>query len=72
MESLKYSETFFSAQGEGAYTGIPSLWMRFFLCNLQCDGFGQTDPTDPSTYELPYETLDITNITSVFDLPVFD
>ena len=70
--TLKYSETFFSAQGEGKYVGIPSLWMRFFLCNLQCNGFGQKDPTNPDTYELPYETMDITNIDSVFDLPVFD
>ena len=70
--TLKYSETFFSAQGEGQYVGIPSLWMRFFLCNLQCNGFGQKDPTNPETYELPYETIDITNIDSVFDLPVFD
>ena len=69
---LKYSETFYSAQGEGQYTGIPSLWMRFFLCNLQCDGFGQTDPTDPDTYELPYEKLDLTDITDVMQLPVFD
>ena len=72
MTTVKYSETFYSAQGEGKYVGIPSLWMRFFLCNLQCNGFGQKDPTDPSTYELPYEKLDITDITNVFDLPVFD
>lgn len=70
--NLKYSETFYSAQGEGQYVGIPSLWMRFFLCNLQCNGFGQTDPTDPSTYDLPYEKIDITHIDNVFDLPVFD
>jgi 7-carboxy-7-deazaguanine synthase len=70
--TLRYSETFYSAQGEGSYVGIPSLWMRFFLCNLQCNGFGQKDPTEPSTYELPYETIDITNIDNVFDLPVFD
>jgi len=72
MDKLKYSETFYSAQGEGQYTGIPSLWMRFFLCNLQCDGFGQTDPTNPDTYELPYEKLDLTDITDVMQLPVFD
>ena len=72
MMKLKYSETFYSAQGEGQYTGIPSLWMRFFLCNLQCDGFGQTDPTDPSTYELPYEKLDLADITDVMQLPVFE
>ena len=72
MTTVKYSETFYSAQGEGKYVGIPSLWMRFFLCNLQCNGFGQKDPTDPRTYELPYEKLDITDITNVFDLHVFD
>jgi len=70
--SLKYSETFYSAQGEGQYIGIPSLWMRFFLCNLQCNGFGQDNPTDPSTYELPYEQIDISDITNVLDLPVFE
>lgn len=70
--TLKYSETFFSPQGEGHYTGIPSLWMRFFLCNLTCDGFGQEDPTNPDTYELPYEKLDLTDITDVMQLPVFD
>ena len=72
MKPLKYSETFYSAQGEGQYVGIPSLWMRFFLCNLQCNGFGQKDPTNPETYELPYETIDISDVTNVFDLPVFE
>lgn len=69
---IKYSETFYSAQGEGQYIGIPSLWMRFFLCNLQCHGFGQEDPTNPDTYELPFEEIDISDITDVRDLPVFD
>ena len=69
---IKYSETFYSAQGEGQYIGIPSLWMRFFLCNLQCNGFGQEDPTNPDTYELPFEEIDISDITDVRDLPVFD
>ena len=66
-----YSEIFHSIQGEGAYTGRPTSWLRFFLCNLQCDGFGQKDPTDPSTYELPYLTIDISSITKLEDLPVW-
>ena len=70
-KTYKYSEIFYSFQGEGHYTGIPTTWIRFFLCNLQCDGFGQKDPTDPSTYELPYQTIDISDITRVEDLPVF-
>jgi organic radical activating enzyme len=37
-----FSEIFHSIQGEGHYTGVPTAWIRFFLCNLQCNGFGQT------------------------------
>ena len=50
-----YSEIFDSIQGEGEYTGYPTAWLRFYLCNLQCNGFSQDDPTDPSTYKLPYK-----------------
>ncbi len=66
-----YSEIFRSIQGEGHYTGVPTVWLRFFGCNLECNGFGQTNPKDPSTYELPYEKIDLTEITSVEELPVF-
>lgn len=69
---MKYSETFYSPQGEGMYCGVSSLWIRFFLCNLQCDGFGQSCPTEPDTWDLPYEKIDISNITRVEDLPVFE
>tara|TARA_S200002703_G_scaffold115052_1_gene100607 strand:+ start:1343 stop:2290 length:948 start_codon:yes stop_codon:yes gene_type:complete len=67
-----YSEIFNSVQGEGQYTGIPTAWIRFYLCNLQCDGFGQKDPTDPSTYKLPYKDFDVTTIKKVEDLPVWE
>lgn len=66
-----YSEIFYSMQGEGKYTGEPTAWLRFFLCNLQCDGFGQKDPTNPDTYELPYQKIDATEIDKIEDLPVF-
>ena len=67
-----YSEIFHSIQGEGHYTGVPTAWIRFFLCNLQCNGFGQKDPTDPSTYELPFEDFDVASVQRVEDLPVWD
>lgn len=67
-----YSEIFRSIQGEGVYTGQVTAWLRFFLCNLQCNGFGQDDPTDPSTYDLPFQKIDLKDITRVEDLPVFD
>lgn len=69
---MKYSEVFYSPQGEGQYTGVSSLWIRFFLCNLQCDGFGQCEPTKPDTWDLPYNKIDISHIKRVEDLPVFE
>lgn len=33
-------EHFYSIQGEGKYTGTPSLFFRFGGCNMKCDGFG--------------------------------
>ena len=71
MAKIAYSEIFHSIQGEGRYTGIPTAWLRFFLCNLQCDGFGQKDPTDPLTYVLPYKEIDVSSIKRLEDLPVW-
>ena len=37
---LKISETFYSAQGEGRFIGVPSVFLRTFGCNFTCAGFG--------------------------------
>jgi organic radical activating enzyme len=66
-----FSEIFYSIQGEGFYCGVPTAWLRFFLCNLQCNGFGQKDPTDESTYVLPYKDFDPTSVNRIEDLPVW-
>ena len=66
-----YSEIFHSIQGEGYYTGFPTLWLRLWACNLQCHGFGQKDPTDPKTYKLPYADLDPSKYNRLEDFPVF-
>lgn len=70
MKKYKVSEIFFSPQGEGKYTGQLSMWVRFFACNLQCNGFGQINPLDPSTYELPYKDIDVSKYKSITELPV--
>ena len=70
-QTVLYSEIFKSIQGEGHYTGVPTTWLRFFGCNLECNGFGQDDPTDPSTYKLPYKDFDIIEVKNVEDLPVW-
>lgn len=46
---LKISELFYSAQGEGRYVGVPSIFLRTFGCNFTCSGFGcaaQTKSTE--------------------------
>lgn len=70
MTLIKYSEKFASIQGEGMYTGVPTVWLRLFACNLNCDGFGQVNPTDPSTYHLPYKDIDVKKINMIEDIPV--
>jgi 7-carboxy-7-deazaguanine synthase len=71
MNKHAFSEIFYSIQGEGKYTGVPTAWLRFFLCNLQCNGFGQKDPTDESTYVLPYKDFDTQSVNRIEDLPVW-
>lgn len=40
MEKLRYSETFYSLQGEGKFVGVPSVFLRTFGCNFRCQNFG--------------------------------
>ena len=60
-------------QGEGRYAGHPTVWIRFWGCNFNCDGFGQRDPRDRSTWSLDYQTFDpkASGITKMDDLPVW-
>jgi len=37
---LRYSEAFYSVQGEGKFVGVPSLFLRTFGCNFRCMNFG--------------------------------
>lgn len=72
MAKIRYSEIFYSFQGEAELAGKPSVWIRFFGCNLECNGFGQKDPTNPATYILPYQTFDIESVKKIEDLPVWN
>ena len=53
---LRYSEAFYSVQGEGRFVGVPSLFLRTFGCNFECAGFGQERGNLIATDEMPYVT----------------
>lgn len=72
-KSYQYSEIFGNTiQGEGHYTGVPTVWLRVWGCNLNCNGFGQTNPSDESSWNLDHQTVDISSIKRMEDLPVFN
>lgn len=45
MSKIKIAELFYSLQGEGKYTGVPSVFLRTFGCNFTCSGFGMPSGT---------------------------
>lgn len=69
---IRYSEMFWSFQGEAELSGTPSVWLRFFGCNLECNGFGQEHPTQPDTWELPYKNFDLIAVDRLENLPVWN
>lgn len=51
---LRYSEAFYSIQGEGRFVGVPSVFLRVFGCNFECRGFGQERGKLIATDQMPY------------------
>lgn len=47
---LRYSEAFYSVQGEGKFVGVPSVFLRTFGCNFRCMNFG-LDRNEPGRAE---------------------
>jgi len=50
-------EHFYSIQGEGRYTGTPSLFFRFGGCNMKCEGFGCREETSTGIEVLGCDTV---------------
>jgi len=71
MNKIKVSEIFYSLQGEGRFMGVPSVFMRTYGCNFQCQGFGM--PKGELSQEVEPIAYDHTNYapyTSYENLPL--
>lgn len=56
---LKVSEIFYSAQGEGRFVGVPSVFLRTFGCNFTCSGFGMTRGTASAEADEVAKTVEL-------------
>lgn len=45
----EWSEVFMSIEGEGPFTGHPTVYVRFAKCNFQCRGFNNPTNEDTTT-----------------------
>jgi len=54
---LRYSEAFYSIQGEGKFVGVPSVFLRTFGCNFRCKSFGLPKSQEVGKYNPEVEQL---------------
>lgn len=54
---LRYSEAFYSVQGEGKFVGVPSVFLRTFGCNFRCMNFGLPRNTPKGRYNIEVAKL---------------
>jgi organic radical activating enzyme len=73
MKKIKVSEIFYSIQGEGFYTGVPSIFLRTFGCNLTCEGFGMPKGMKSNQrFDIRFDDEMIANAKSIHDLPLVE
>lgn len=65
---FKVTENFYSLQGEGRFTGVPSNFLRLFGCNFKCSGFGM--PKGEESQERKKIAENIENYKTLDDIPL--
>lgn len=66
MSKFNWSEVFMSIEGEGPYSGWPTVYIRFTGCNFECRGFNNPEGVDTTSIEtLGFNPKDYTNINDI-------
>lgn len=66
MAKFEWSEVFYSIEGEAKYSGHPTVYARFSMCNFQCKGFNNPEKLDTTKIEvLGFDPADYTDIYSI-------
>lgn len=52
MSKVRYTEMFFSFQGEARFSGVPSVFLRLFGCSLRCPKFNDGTVVDGKNAEV--------------------
>lgn len=66
MAKYSWSEVFMSIEGEGPYSGWPTVYIRFTGCNFTCRGFNNPEGLDTSKKEvLGFDPRDYNDIYSI-------
>ncbi len=63
---FEWSEVFYSIEGEGPYTGRPTVYVRFTKCNLECRGFNNPEGLDTTSIQtLGFDPKNYTELKSI-------
>lgn len=57
VSEIRYTEIFYSLQGEGRFVGVPSIFFRTFGCNFRCKGFSRPRGEEYGRYNPEVEEL---------------